>query len=49
MPWPETSKSHYHTQLGLSDKDHVLKGLVVFNNRDVTALLSTVLHDYSPF
>ena len=29
MPWPKTGATHYHTQLGLSDKGRVIKKLVV--------------------
>ena len=30
MPWPKTGLTHYHAQLGLSDKDHGNKGLVFY-------------------
>ena len=30
MPWPQkTGATHYHAQLGLPDKGHAIKGLVV--------------------
>ena len=30
MPWPKTGATHYHTQLGLSDKGRAIKELVVY-------------------
>ena len=38
MPWPKTGATQYHTQLGLTDKDHVIKGLVVCNKSDLEPL-----------
>ncbi len=38
MPWPETSATQYHAQLGLPDKGRAIKGLVVFNNWDLEPL-----------
>ncbi len=29
MPWPQTGATHYHTQIGPSDKGRAIKGLVV--------------------
>ena len=29
IPWPQTGTTPYHAQLGLSDKCHTIKGLVV--------------------
>ena len=29
MPWPKTDVTHYHAQLGPSDKGRTIKGLVV--------------------
>ncbi len=29
MPWHQTGATHYYTQLGLPDKGHAIKGLVV--------------------
>ncbi len=29
---------HYHVQLGISDKDRAIKGLVVFNSWDLASL-----------
>ena len=29
MPWPKTFANHYHAQLGLPDKGHAIKELVV--------------------
>ena len=31
MPWPQTSTTHYYTQLGLSDKCRAIKGFDVYN------------------
>ena len=31
MPWPQIGATHYHAQLGSSDKDRAIKGLVVCN------------------
>ncbi len=52
MPWPKTGATQYHAQLGLPDKGHAIKGLVVCNswdlepwgpaNRSDPRLLSTV-------
>ena len=30
MSWPKTGATHYHAQLGLSDKGHAIKELVVW-------------------
>ncbi len=30
MPWAQTGTTHYHAQLGLLDKGHPIKGMVVF-------------------
>ena len=38
MHWLHTSATQYPAQLGLSDKGHALKGLVVFNNLDLEPL-----------
>ena len=38
MPWPQTGATQYHAQLGLSDKDRAIKGLVVCNNMDLKPL-----------
>ncbi len=38
MPWPQTGATPYHAQLGLSDKDRAIKGLVVCNNWDLEPL-----------
>ena len=27
MPWPQTSATQYHAQLGLQDKGHAIKGI----------------------
>ena len=35
MPWPKTGATQYHAQLGLSDKGHAIKGLVVSNSWDL--------------
>ncbi len=29
IPWPQAGATHYHIQLGLPDKGHANKGLVV--------------------
>ena len=29
MPWPQTGATHYHAQLGLSDKGGAIQGMVV--------------------
>ena len=29
MPWPQTGITHYHAQIGLSNKGRAMKGLVV--------------------
>ena len=29
MSWPQTGATHYHVHLGLPDKGHAIKGLVV--------------------
>ncbi len=34
MPQPETGATQYHAQLGLPDKGHAIKRLVVCNNWD---------------
>ncbi len=38
MPWPKTGATQYHAKLGLPDKGHAIKGLVVCNNRDLEPL-----------
>ena len=38
MPCPQTGATHYHTQLGLPDKDHAIKELVVSNDWDLETL-----------
>ena len=38
MPWPKTSATQYHAQLGLPDKGRAIKGLVVCNNWDLEPL-----------
>ena len=38
MPWPQTSATQYHAQLGLTDKGRAIKGLVVCNNWDLEPL-----------
>ena len=35
MPWPQTGATQYHAQLGLPDKGHAIKGLVVCNSWDL--------------
>ena len=30
MSWPKTGATHYHAQLGLSDKGHAIKELIVW-------------------
>ncbi len=35
MPWTQTGTTHYHAQLGLPDKGHAIKGLVVCNSWDL--------------
>ncbi len=35
MPWPKTGATQYHAQLGLPDKVHAIKGLVVCNDWDL--------------
>ncbi len=32
MPWQQTGATQYNTQLGLADKGHAIKGLVVCNS-----------------
>ena len=38
MPWLQTGATQYNAQLGLQDKDHAIKGLVVCNNVDLEPL-----------
>ncbi len=38
MPWPKTGATQYHAQLGLQDKGHAIKGLVVYNSWDLEPL-----------
>ena len=38
MPWPQTGATQYHAQLGLPAKGRAIKGLVVYNNKDLEAL-----------
>ena len=38
MPWPKTVATQYHAQLGLPDKGHAIKGLVVSNGWDLDPL-----------
>ena len=38
MPWPQTGATQSHAQLGLPDKGHAIKGLVVCNNWDLEPL-----------
>ena len=38
MPWPKTGATQYHEQLGLPDKGHAIKGLVVCNEWDLETL-----------
>ena len=38
MPWPKTGATQYHAQLGLQDKGHAIKGLVVCNSWDLEPL-----------
>ncbi len=55
MPWPQTGATQDHAQLGLPDKGHAIKELVVCNNwvpkpfellkRSGPRLLSTVAKD----
>ncbi len=35
MSWPQTGATHYHAQLGLSDKGRAIKELVVCNSWDL--------------
>ncbi len=35
MPWPQTGATQYHAQLGLPDKGHAIKELVVCNSWDL--------------
>ncbi len=35
MPWPKTSATQYHAQLGLLDKGRAIKGFVVCNIWDL--------------
>ncbi len=37
MTWPKIDETHYCEQLGILDKDHAFKGLVVCNSWDVSA------------
>ena len=30
MPWPKTGATYYHAQLGLPDKGHAIKEMVVY-------------------
>ncbi len=32
MPWPQTDTTQYQAQLGLRDKGHAIKMLVVYNS-----------------
>ena len=38
MSWTKTGATHYHAQLGLLDIDRGIKGLVVCDCRDASAL-----------
>ena len=38
MPCPQTGATQYHTQLGLTDRGHAIKWLVVCNNLDLEPL-----------
>ncbi len=38
MLWPKTGTTQYYTQLRLSDKGCVIKGLVVYNSKDLEPL-----------
>ena len=38
MPWFQTGATQYHEQLGLPDKGHAIKGLVVCNEWDLETL-----------
>ncbi len=35
MPWPKTSTTQYHAQLGLPDKGRTIKELVVCHSLDL--------------
>ncbi len=39
MPLPQTGTTPYHAQLGLTDKDRAIKGLVVCNDCDLEPLI----------
>ncbi len=39
MPWPKTGATHYHAQLGLPDKSHAFKGLVVCYSWDLDKII----------
>ncbi len=39
MPWPKTGATQYHAELKLPDKNHAIKGLVVYNNLDGSAFV----------
>ena len=38
MPWPQTGATQYHAQLGLPDKCHAMKELVVCKDLDLESL-----------
>ncbi len=38
MSWPQIGATQYHEQLGLPDKGHVIKRLVVCNDWDLEPL-----------
>ncbi len=38
MPWPQTGATQYLAQLRLLDKGRAIKGLVVYNTRDLEPL-----------
>ena len=41
MPWPQTDTTHYNSQLGSPDKDHAIKGLVVYYIKKTIHILET--------
>ena len=42
MPWNKKVITHHHAPLGLYEKGHATKGLVICNSWDVSAIGSTI-------
>ncbi len=51
MPWPQTGATQHHAQLGLPDKGHAIKWLIVCNKLGYRAFepaIGLALGSYQP-